>query len=1280
MEARRSLRAWPGIALLALLGRGAAALDDVSKQVVDERTPVGGGGFVRADANADGSTDISDAIFILGYLFLGTGTPTCLEALNVDDSPAIDISDSIYLLGHLFLGGPPPLPPVGACGADPTPGLGCASFPPCGGDAWRVRLVNRSETEVLAPLIAVIDSIGGEGVIVEDPDGTREGKPFFEYTSALPGGSLAAGGRTPERLWNFRNPLGKPFQFTVKVLASQGGGGGWLPAGDPLGEGRPAPRRKPGRIDPNIVEYAVQVPGIPFRPVSEEPGRFEALSLPFGGHLGDVGRPAVPTFTQLVAVPRGGQVSVEIREGTGVSYGGFRLLPTQHFPDDDREAPVPPFAFDEKFYAEDAAYPRSLAHVQEIEMRGLRIAIVEVALARTNPAKGELVLYPDIGVEVRFGPGGFQGGDDYIDPRDRTLDDEPLWTTALLNAPVIGGNLVDTVRDRVRRLFEDILIVAPRAFEEAAEDLADWKRRLGYATSVSYTDEIGTTAAEIQEAIRNRYAWSRISYLILLGDAEHLPPHYRTRHPTGHSPRRMGTDLYYATMGPAGDLVPDIAYGRIPASTAAEAATVVGKIKQYESTGPPGEDFYRRAAIAAYFQDDGDDGTEDRLFTRTQEDLARFLEDGGRSPVRIFNTNSTDPRRWSDGTAIPSGLRRPGFPWDGDAVDITSAIARGSFIVTHRDHGSWDGWSDPPYSVANVGSLLNGVLLPVVFSINCQTGWFDRETDEEGAGTTDESFAERFLTRAGGGAVGVFAATRNSPSAPNDQLLRGMIDCIWPAFIPDYPGPGDLEGAALAGSRQLGWVLNYGKLRVISQFPTQRDAGDNLDDIRVHQRELEIYHCLGDPTMRLLTRAPLTFLAAVQAFTAFETEYTIAFPHDGARVAIVEAGKGGRTVGSGVVVDGEARIFLPADRPLRADGDYRLVASKEGRLPFEEALDVAPASTLECLGVPVGAEGSAWLGELGVLPDGNLAVLGAEKLAGSGDQMCCASGLVGTSDHLFVGHNGSGSIEMLRYVRGGPPVAVAGSPFGTKGGRPSHLAVDDAGGLLLASTADGLVEGFAISSTGLTPLAGSPRRVAGSARDLATWTTKQGTFLYVGSMDSPKGVHILRIGREGLEPLGTFLLDDLGAGRPGDDLEVAPTGGFLYVRDLDAGVFAFSMSASTGALTLIKGSPFDAGGFGSAIAVTRSETFLYAPAGTAKPEIACFRIGAGGGLTAIGRAPCPPVVLSLAVDRSDRFLLGASREGDGIARWKILADGSLEHLGTTPDGNDAASPAAVWVR
>ncbi|MEM7164221.1 MAG: dockerin type I repeat-containing protein [Planctomycetota bacterium] len=81
--------------------------------------------FMRGDANADNSCNISDAVTLLSYMFAAGAAPSCLDAGDVNDDGSITIADPVSLLGALFGGGNPP---VEVCAVDLTPdSLDCVS-------------------------------------------------------------------------------------------------------------------------------------------------------------------------------------------------------------------------------------------------------------------------------------------------------------------------------------------------------------------------------------------------------------------------------------------------------------------------------------------------------------------------------------------------------------------------------------------------------------------------------------------------------------------------------------------------------------------------------------------------------------------------------------------------------------------------------------------------------------------------------------------------------------------------------------------------------------------------------------------------------------------------------------------------------------------------------------------------------------------------------------------------------------------------------------------------
>jgi hypothetical protein len=77
--------------------------------------------FIRGDANDDKRVDISDAVSVLDFLFLGKADLPCQDAADADDTGEIEITDAIVILSHLFLSTKAISSPYPEAGADPSP-------------------------------------------------------------------------------------------------------------------------------------------------------------------------------------------------------------------------------------------------------------------------------------------------------------------------------------------------------------------------------------------------------------------------------------------------------------------------------------------------------------------------------------------------------------------------------------------------------------------------------------------------------------------------------------------------------------------------------------------------------------------------------------------------------------------------------------------------------------------------------------------------------------------------------------------------------------------------------------------------------------------------------------------------------------------------------------------------------------------------------------------------------------------------------------------------------
>jgi hypothetical protein len=89
-----------------LAANGGCSLGDRCLFAVDVDAPLCG------DANGDDVANISDAVFLISYIFQGGPQPNPVLSGDVDCNAAVNISDVVYMIGYIFTGG---IVPCGMC-------------------------------------------------------------------------------------------------------------------------------------------------------------------------------------------------------------------------------------------------------------------------------------------------------------------------------------------------------------------------------------------------------------------------------------------------------------------------------------------------------------------------------------------------------------------------------------------------------------------------------------------------------------------------------------------------------------------------------------------------------------------------------------------------------------------------------------------------------------------------------------------------------------------------------------------------------------------------------------------------------------------------------------------------------------------------------------------------------------------------------------------------------------------------------------------------------------
>jgi hypothetical protein len=671
------------------------------------------------------------------------------------------------------------------------------------------------------------------------------------------------------------------------------------------------------------ITLDVAVPPMMEEEVQQRVTTYQRLTLQSTGTTSEIGQPELPSFGRFVAIPRGAEVQVEVLADMVETRTGYLLYPAQEPRPEQGEEPS--FVLEAAAYQIDEYRPTKIVDIEgPYVIRGVELVLIRFHPVQYNAADRTLRLHPSFRVRISF-----TGGQSFADQRVRSPYFDSLLSSLVLNPSVLDSPSPALNSGLGSATGCDFLIITHPDFLTQANLLADWKTRRGIDTRVRTTAQTGSTASSIKSYIQNAYdTWSPApSFVLFLGDAEFIPTNYQTIHPqqppVGEA--YIATDLYYATVD-GSDYFPDISTGRISVDTAGQASYIINRIIDYERFPPYKASFYSTVTMAAYFEDEDEPySREDRDWVQTSEAIASYL--GSLSyydEQRIYYAKPTvNPLQYQNGVSLPFYLlRENGFPWNGNTAQIVNWVNSGTLILNHRDHGMRWMWVTPELQVSHVLALTNAARLPIVFSINCETGWFDNETDDprHGTGYYDVHFAEAWQRNQNGGAAGIVAATRLSYGGYNDHLDKGLYDAIWPDFLPYTPAPGPFSNPQY----RMGQVLDYAKLYMATMY------GEGI----YRQIHFEMFHYFGDPTMEIWSARPWSMTVYHSPlYYAGATSYTVRV-QNGAVISLV---KDGDILGTAVAAGGKATVNFTA--PLSSGAMY-LTITKHNRRPYESTIDV----------------------------------------------------------------------------------------------------------------------------------------------------------------------------------------------------------------------------------------------------------------------------------------------------------------------------------------------------
>ncbi len=302
----------------------------------------------------------------------------------------------------------------------------------------------------------------------------------------------------------------------------------------------------------------------------------------------------------------------------------------------------------------------------------------------------------------------------------------------------------------------DYLVLGPQAFLDAARPLLAIRHSQGLTTRAVPVEEVYSEFGHGEkrpEAIQDfisfaYYHWKRPAprYLLLLGDASYDFKDYLGTGVRNQLPALAvkttylwtASDPTYAAVH-GEDLLPDIAVGRLPASSLAEVQIMVEKILAYEKRP-------ERAAPFVFIADNRDGAGN---FESDVEEIAASVS-STRDTRTIF-------------------LSREGV--DATRRAILESFERGASVMSYVGHGGIHLWAhENVFNIDQVGALAPQSEQPLVLTLNCLNGYFHFPYFN--------ALGEELVKAKGRGAIAAFSPTGLSLDESAHVLHQALLSEI----------------------------------------------------------------------------------------------------------------------------------------------------------------------------------------------------------------------------------------------------------------------------------------------------------------------------------------------------------------------------------------------------------------------------------------------------------------------------------------------------------------------
>ncbi len=425
----------------------------------------------------------------------------------------------------------------------------------------------------------------------------------------------------------------------------------------------------------------------------------------------------LPVYTTLVEIPFCEDIVIEEQ-----AYGerifeledGVKVYPKQASQSKQNEEL--PFEFNKEYYSTNSFGKQNRVEIEVLGiMNGVRLAKLSVSPIRYNPSANRIEFISRLDYTVRFVKADYQST---VSLRSKTA---PSFSNFISDKTINPKNISASVNSSpISRPYKMVIVSSPM-FEQALQPFIEWKTQQGFEIIELYTDQTGTSATSIKSYLKN--LWENATednptfdYLLLCGDVAQIPAfdgeyvNYSDGHPT---------DFYYAEY--TNDMLPDVFYGRLSASTASQMQAIVTKTLSYEKYSFEDDSFLNKILLVAGKETNSPAPT----CVNGQMNYAKQYFNGLDTSV-YYNPSSGNK-----------------------ASEIRSKINDGQGWINYSAHCDESGWYSPSFLSSNVTSSTNIGKFGFYINNCCLSSKFDES----------RCFAEALLRANDKGAVGVIGST-----------------------------------------------------------------------------------------------------------------------------------------------------------------------------------------------------------------------------------------------------------------------------------------------------------------------------------------------------------------------------------------------------------------------------------------------------------------------------------------------------------------------------------------